>query len=276
MPVWLDELFLGTVDALFGLAPAPLPPRERLAACGVVSHRGEHDNRAVFENTFPAFDALRGSGVFGIEFDVRWTADLVPVVFHDADLMRLFGDPARLAELSWAELHARRPEIPDLDGFVRRYAGEFHLMCEIKHEPYPDPARQGARLAAALAPALGAGRGTVLSLVPEMFRALPDLPAGATMGISRANTGAISAEALAARRLGFSGHYALIGADRIAAHHAAGQRVGVGFPASRNVLYREIARGVDYVFTNRALQAEAWRREGLARHAAAGTPARRD
>lgn len=276
MPVWLDELFLGTVDALYALRPAPLPPRERLAACRVISHRGEHDNRAVFENTYPAFDSLRDSGVHGIEFDVRWTADRVPVVFHDADLMRLFGEPARLADLSWDELHARRPEVPDLAAFVRRYAGAFHLMCEIKHEPYPEPARQSARLAEALAPALAQGRCTVLSLAPEMFAGLPDIPAGVTMGIARANTAAISAEALAAGRLGFSGHYAFISPARIAAHHAAGQRVGCGFPPSRAVLYREVARGVDYVFTNAARQAEAWRRDALARHAAAGTPAPRD
>lgn len=275
MPAWLDQLALAAVDTLFALQPARLPPRDRLAACRVISHRGEHDNRSVFENTFAAFDALRGSGVFGIEFDVRWTKDLVPVVFHDADLARLFGDPARLDSLTRAELEARRPEIPDLDAFVLRYAGEFHLMCEIKHEPYPDPPRQNARLAAALAPALAQGRCTVLSLVPEMFAWLPDVPAAATMGVSRLNTSTIAAEALAAGRLGFSGHYALIGADRIAVHHAAGQRVGVGFPASRAVLYREVGRGVDFVFTNRARQAEAWRRQALARAAAAGTPAPR-
>lgn len=276
MPLWVDELVLDTVDALFALRGAPLPPPALLATCRIISHRGEHDNRTVFENTCAAFDSLRDSGIFGIEFDVRWTADLVPVVFHDADLMRLFGDPAPLAHLTWDDLHARRPEIPDLASFVRRYAGHFHLMCEVKDEPYPEPARQSARLAADLAPALAQQRCTVLSLAPGMFARLPDIPACATMGVARIDTAAISAEALARGRHGFSGHYALLGADRIAAHHAAGQRVGCGFPASRQVLFREILRGVDYVFTNAARQAEAWRQEALARHAAAGSRAPRD
>lgn len=253
-----------------------LPPRERLEACRIVSHRGEHDNRTVFENTYAAFDPLRSSGIHGIEFDVRWTRDLVPVVFHDADLRRLFRDPARIADMTWSELQARRPEIPDLHAFVRRYAGEFHLMCEVKFEPYPYPARQSARLAEALMPALAARRCTVLSLVPEMFRALPDIPAKATMGVSRVNTAEISREAIAQRRAGFSGHYALVGTGRIAAHHRSGQVVGSGFPASKTVLYREIARGVDYVFTNVARQAEAWRREGLAQHGPPASPAARD
>jgi glycerophosphoryl diester phosphodiesterase len=273
MPVWLDQVVLGAVDALFALRAPVLPPRERLEACRIVSHRGERDDRIVFENTYAAFDPLRGSGVYGIEFDVRWTRDLVPVVCHDADLHRLFGDSARIADLTWPELRTRRPEIPDLHSFVRRYAGDFHLMCEIKYEPYPYPARQSARLAEALLPALAARRCTVLSLVPEMFGALPDIPAAATMGVSRMNTADISQEALGAQRAGFSGHYALVGTSRIAAHHAAGQMVGCGFPASKSVLYREIARGVDYVFTNAARQAEAWRREALAQHAPAGSPA---
>ena len=275
MPLWLDSLVLRSVDALFALRAPVLPPRERLEACRIVSHRGEHDNRAVFENTYAAFDPLRGSGVHGIEFDVRWTRDLVPVVFHDPDLRRLFDDPARLADLTWPELQHRRPEIPDLHSFVRRYADEFHLMCEVKFEPYPYPARQSGRLAEALQPALAAGRCTVLSLVPEMFGALRDIPPEATMGVARANTAAISHDALAARRGGISGHYALVGTAHIEAHHAAGQRVGTGFPASKTVLYREIARGIDDIFTNVARQAEAWRREGLAQHQAAGTPAPR-
>lgn len=276
MPAWLDQRVLNGVDALFALRPPIFPPRERAQACRIVSHRGEHDNVAVFENTVPAFDALRGSGVYGIEFDVRWTRDLVPVVFHDADLQRLFGDPVRVADLTWPELQARRPEIPDLHAFVRRYAGDFHLMAEVKHETYPYPARQSARLAEALLPALAARRCTVLSLVPDMFAWLPDIPREATMGIARLNTDAIGREALKQRRWGFSGHYALIRGAHIGAHHAAGQEIGCGFPSSKAVLYREVARGMDYVFTNVARQAEGWRRQALAPDALAGSPAPRD
>lgn len=261
MPLWLEKAVLHTVDALHGLARHSATAQQ-LAACRIVSHRGERDDRAVFENTCAAYDPLRGSGVFGIEFDVRWTQDLVPVVFHDPDLRRLHGDAARIRDLTWRELHERRPEIPDLASFVQRYAGEFHLMCEVKHERYPDPPLQSRRLAQALAPALERQRCTVLSLEPGMFGALPDIPAAATMGVARLNTAAISAEALAQRRAGFSAHYALIDAATIAAHHAAGQTVGCGFPPSRALLYREAARGVDFVFTDQARQLERWRRQG--------------
>jgi glycerophosphoryl diester phosphodiesterase len=253
MPLWLDALVMGAVDAAYARRRYPVPPAGRLAAARIVSHRGIRDGRRVIENTFAAFDPLRGSGVFGLELDVRWTADLVPVVFHDADLRRLFGDRARLAELPWRRLHAERPEIPDLHGFVRRYCGEFHLMVELKHEPYPDRALQDQRLREALAPALERDRCTVLSLVPAMFAWLPSLPAARTMGVARTNVAEVSAEALAAGRAGFSCHYATLPAACIDRHHGAGQRVGSGFPDSAAVLFRELGRGVDYLFTNRAL-----------------------
>jgi glycerophosphoryl diester phosphodiesterase len=264
MPLWLDRLFLGAVDAAFERVRYPLPTAAQLERCRIVSHRGERDDRAVFENTYAAFDPLRGSGVFGIEFDVRWTADLVPVVFHDPDLARLFGDRTSLCKVSRAALRRLRPDIPDLHDFVRRYADDFHLMVEVKEEPYPDVALQNRRFCEALAPALATGRCHVLSLAPEIFDWLPGVPAARTMGVARLNAWAISADALARRRGGFSGHYLWMTRAQIARHHAAGQSVGCGFPASAAVLYREAARGVDYVFTNLARQAEAWRQAALA------------
>jgi glycerophosphoryl diester phosphodiesterase len=264
MPLWLDHAFLRTVDALYGLARRQ-PTAAQLAAVRVVSHRGEREGGAL-ENTHAAFDPLRGSGVFGLEFDVRWTSDLVPVVFHDRDFRRLYGSGERLARLAWPQVQSRFPQVPSLHDFVRRYAGEFHLFVELKHEPYPEPATQDARLAEALAPALAAGRCHVLSLLPEMFQQLPSLPAACTLGLARLNADAISAEALAARRGGFACHYVALKARHLAAHHAAGHWVGSGFPSSRALLYREAARGVDLVFTDRALALERWRR---------GTPAPR-
>ena len=259
MPLWLDHAFLRTVDALYGLARHQ-PTAAQLAAVRIVSHRGERD-RGALENTYAAFDPLRGSGVFGLEFDARWTRDLVPVVFHDADFQRLYGSAERLADLDWAQVQARFPQVPALADFVRRYAGEFHLMLELKPERYPDPAVQDARLAEALAPA--ADRCHVLCLAPAMYGLLPSLPAARTFGIARLKADAISAEALAARRAGFACHYLALRARHIEAHHRAGQWVGCGFPPSRALLYREAARGVDLVFTNQALALERWRRAGI-------------
>lgn len=263
MPLWLDQLFLNAVDALAERRPAAAPSREQLAACRIISHRGERDDRTVFENTCAAFEPLRGSGVHGIEFDVRWTRDLIPMVFHDASLLRLFGDPARIADLRWAELRARRPEIPELHSFVRRYVDEFHLMVELKFEPWRDAALQNQRLCEALAPALERKRCHVLSLKPAMLRDLPGIPAAQTLCVGRLNTAEISREALSAGRAGIAPHYLALRARHIQRHHAANQVVGCGFPRSRAVLLWEIARGVDYIFTNEAAQLERWRKDAL-------------
>lgn len=261
MPLWLDHVFLRAADALYGLR-RHAPTAAQLDAVRIVSHRGERDDRTILENTDAAFEPLRGTGVFGLEFDVRWTADRVPVVFHDPDLRRLYGARERIADLRWDDLHARWPRIPRLDAFVRRYTDEFHLMLELKYEPYPDPALQDRRLAQALAPALASGRCHVLSLRPELFGLLPSLPARSTLGVARLNAGSIGAEALAAGRAGFACHFAALRARQIRAHHAAGQKVGAGFPSSRALLWREAARGVDWIFTDRARQLEQWRRQG--------------
>ena len=38
-----------------------------------------------------AFQLAVKHGSYGIEFDVRWTKDLVPVIHHDCDCSRVWG-----------------------------------------------------------------------------------------------------------------------------------------------------------------------------------------
>ena len=92
---------------------------------------------------------------------------------------------------------------------------------------------------------------------------LPGLPAAQTLGVGRLNTAEISREALAAGRAGIATHYLGLRERYVQRHHAANQVVGCGFPASRAVLLWELARDVDYIFTNNAVRMERWRREAL-------------
>ena len=66
------------------------------------AHRG--GATAERENTLAQFEDVRRLGYRYVETDVRTTADGVPVVFHDADLQRLAGSPARVADLRLGEL----------------------------------------------------------------------------------------------------------------------------------------------------------------------------
>ena len=99
------------------------------------------------ENTLEGFDTAVEAGVWGLEFDIRWTRDLRPVVFHDRDLRRIFNDPRQICEFDRQALGEQFPLIPSLEEVVRRYGRRVHLMIELKAEPYPRPRRQANILA---------------------------------------------------------------------------------------------------------------------------------
>lgn len=254
----LESRLLRTIDRLFERRP-PAPPDDRnLARCRVVSHRGEHDGRNILENTLPAFDAAAALGVWGVECDLRWTRDLVPVVIHDADLRRAFGRDRTVAACTLEELQRDCPGLPTLAEVVDRYGGRTHLMVELKQERYPDPVRQNRILEdlfAGLAPGVDFH---FLSLAPEMFRRAPFAPPAACLPVARWNVPQLSRLALRRGYAGVAGHYALVGGPVIRRHHDAGQGVGTGYPRSLPVLVREINRGVDWIFSNHAGRIQGW------------------
>jgi glycerophosphoryl diester phosphodiesterase len=50
----------------------------------------------------------------------------------------------------------------------------------------------------------------------------------------------------------FCAHYTMMGRRTISQHHSVGQCLGTGFIDSPNILFRELNRGVDWLFSNRA------------------------
>jgi glycerophosphoryl diester phosphodiesterase len=74
------------------------------AARPVVAHRG--DSAHAPENTMPAFERAVRLGADGLEFDVRLTADGVPVVHHDAALDRTTGGAGLVAARTLAGVRA--------------------------------------------------------------------------------------------------------------------------------------------------------------------------
>ena len=78
-----------------------------------LAHRG--DWRRAPENTLAALAAaLAVPGCDGVEFDVRISADGVPVLAHDETLERVFGQPGRIDGMSARELEdAGVPSLAD-------------------------------------------------------------------------------------------------------------------------------------------------------------------
>lgn len=248
----IEKVFHFTVDGLFAGLPQSKPGEMALGRCRIVSHRGEHDNIAVFENTLPAFDRARDSGVWGIECDIRWTKDLVPVVFHDADLQRLFGDSLNIGQTMLHQLRKEYPQIPTLAEVLTRYGKNMHLMVEIKAETYPDPAYQRRVLSQAFSTLVPEEDYHFLSLNPRLFEYADFVPPTTCIPVAQLNLQEMSCLTLEKKYGGIAGHYLLITDARMHIHQAQRQKVGTAYIRSRNSLFREINRGADWVFSNHA------------------------
>jgi glycerophosphoryl diester phosphodiesterase len=104
----------------------------------IFAHRGVHDTAP--ENTIPAFERAVSLGADGIEFDVRLTADRVPVVFHDASLERLTSSSGGIGRLSLPQIKAARfaasggkeAAIPALREVLETFTGRIAMQIELK------------------------------------------------------------------------------------------------------------------------------------------------
>ncbi|HTB33459.1 MAG TPA: glycerophosphodiester phosphodiesterase family protein [bacterium] len=131
----------------------------------VVAHRGLQ--RLYPENTRASVLAALDAGLTHVEIDVQLSADGVPVLHHDPDLLRLSGRPGDLRRRTWAQL--RRTAVPEPGRFGRRYAAlrlaslaqlagdlalrhGFTLFVELKEESIRPFGRE--RMLAAVAAAL--------------------------------------------------------------------------------------------------------------------------
>lgn len=102
------------------------------------AHRGLHGD-GVPENSSSAFAAAIRCG-YGIEIDVRLTADKVPVVFHDAALSRVCGVEGTVSAMTLDELREVRlgngEVIPTFAEVLAQVAGQVPLLVEIKGEDF--------------------------------------------------------------------------------------------------------------------------------------------
>jgi glycerophosphoryl diester phosphodiesterase len=194
-----------------------------------IAHRALH-NRADGrpENSRAAIRAAIAAG-YGIEIDLQPSADGVPMVFHDEELMRLTGTAGRITDLPAAKLRMLRliggdEGIPTFAEVLEIVAGQVPLLVEIKDQDGALGPKVGA-LEAAVAAALVGYQGPValMSFNPHSVAALaelaPEIPRGLTTEAFVSNEWPITDPAIRAH-LAEIADYDRVGASFIS-HHAA-------------------------------------------------------
>jgi glycerophosphoryl diester phosphodiesterase len=248
----IEVSFQHIADGLYARLSQPRPGAAALRRCRIISHRGEHDNNHVLENTLAAFDKARDAGVWGLECDIRWTKDLVPVIYHDADLQRLFGKDIQINETLFKVLRKEFPQIPTLSEVLTRYGKNMHLMVEIKAEVYPEPANQRRILSQAFSGLVPEEDFHFLALVPQWFEYVDFTASTTCIPVAQINWREMSRMALQKKYGGMAGHYLFITDARMKRHQEHGQKMGTAYIRSKNSLFREINRGADWIFSNHA------------------------
>lgn len=104
---------------------------EALGRPVLLAHRGLHG--ALKENSLAALAAVAGSGLDGVEFDVRFSMDGVPFILHDATLQRTYGDPREISELSSETLSSLG--VPSLREALAVLPPDLLLDVEVKEAP---------------------------------------------------------------------------------------------------------------------------------------------
>ena len=83
-----------------------------------IAHRGYSERYP--ENTLVALDAARQAGAQYIEVDIQLSADHVPVLFHDRDLMRLCQQNGAIHDYTFSQLQAFN--VSDREKFAEKFA----------------------------------------------------------------------------------------------------------------------------------------------------------
>jgi len=111
----------------------------RLLRAAPIAHRGLWSAKGAPENSLTAFEAAAEAG-YGVELDVRLSADGEVMVFHDDRLERMVGRQGRLCDYTAAELGAMRLKdtrdpVPTLGQVFDLIDGAALIHIELKTRP---------------------------------------------------------------------------------------------------------------------------------------------
>lgn len=249
--IWLTDLLQQTCNQVYSWIPQKTPSKKQLAHTLIVAHRGAWQERGHTENTLAAFKEALDHNIDAIEFDIRWTKDNIPVVFHDASTARVFKKDLKISELLFTELKNLFPIIPSLQEVVEAVAGRCPMMIELKTTVSKT---QSQALASLLQNYQPLKHYYFMSLNPEHFEFLGDFPRQSFVTIARTNIKEIYRKTLENGWGGLTGQYLLLTESMKKNCKGLNIKVGTGFPQAKNILYREAGRDIDWVFTNSPIQ----------------------
>lgn len=140
---WAVEILV--IVLAVGQAWFVLQSFEQQDEVSITAHRGSAFKAP--ENTLSAIEQAIEDGADYIEIDVRMTADGVPVLWHDADMRRVFGLDGKISDItleearerdagSWFDSEFSNERIATLEEVITTTRGRAGLYVDIK----PDPA----------------------------------------------------------------------------------------------------------------------------------------
>lgn len=247
------EAFINTaVNSLWGIGVDAKKPID-WSQYKVVAHRGVHEKELAVENTLKAFDLAHKNGIWGIEFDVRLTQDMEPVIHHDPSCERIFKRPDIIIEqIPFVELRKEIPEIPHLNEIIEAYGKKTHLMIEIKEDPRTRKGlkEQVLKLLHGLSPEEDYH---LLSLNPDYLESFKEIDPMCFVDVAWINFLETFKKNKDLGHGGISGFFPFFGQKQVQEFKSLGKKVGTGFIESKSALIKEHERGVDWIFTNHPL-----------------------
>lgn len=242
---WVERL----VDGYFAIIPRSKPCPAYIKRAALIAHRGAHHHKnGVIENTLPAFLRAQELGCWGIELDVHATADGVLMVHHDPDLKRLWCKTERIVDLTFKQLRAIEPEVPSLEEVISACGKKIHLFIELK-APF-DAVEALAQTLSGLSPETDYH---LILLDKKILPLLSAFPKASILLVANYNNVKELCQLTLTKEYGgLLGNYLLVTKRCLLHLKNKKQKSGVGFINSKNSLYRELNRGVYWIFTNKA------------------------
>lgn len=247
----LIELAEKIINGVFAAIPYSKPQKESVNNTFITAHRGAHNNmQGLFENTLESFRLAQNVGCWGLEFDIHASLDKVFMVNHDPDLKRLWGKDLVIRTSEYSEIRRQAPNVPTLSEVISEFGKKTHLFIELK-APFSDEEVLFDNLKD-LQPGVDYH---LLSLEASIFKNFSKFPKQALILVAAlTNIKEFCEISINEQYGGVLGSYLLLTDKWIDKLKNAQQVYGVGFVDSKNSLYREMRRGINWIYTNQAVK----------------------